>query len=141
MSLQVIEYLADKMINDIDNNTPFDLMAECLKDEYTEEETNEMTIILKDVFHKMGKPSVTTLQQNVALYSMDRPPDIQKFYRWLNARLTKVLTEEWTLKQFMSAWDKAYDSISDKMNSEQTKFTDRIGIANIVMMVNDLKGE
>ena len=107
-------------------------------DKYTEQQANKL---IRSTIESMDNQSIIGIQQNLAMYALTGSEDVVKFYKWLNSRLIKVLKKEWSIQKFFGAWDKAYDSISDKMNSEQTKFTDRIGIANIVMMVNDLKGD
>lgn len=139
MSIEIFEYLAQQVLVKDDPTSCYELMEEYLKANFEKEENEKIINIIRETITDIGKPNITDIQENIALYAVERPDTMVKFYKWLNTRLNKVITEEWTLKEFIADWDSNYNKITKKMNSTKTQIIDRLALANIVIFIEDLK--
>ena len=102
-----------------------------------EEAIANMTI--EEAFSKIKNQKIVSIQENLGLYTETAEAETKKFYIWLNARLEKLRTEEWTKQRFFESWYKAYDGIIKKAKDPATTTMDRIGIVNIMIMINDIE--
>ena len=106
---------------------------------FVEGEEAIVNMTIDEAFSKMENQKIVLIQQNLGIYTETAEAETKKFYIWLNARLEKLRTEEWTSEQFFESWLKAYNGITKKIQDPKTTAMDRIGIVNIISMINDIK--
>ena len=106
---------------------------------FVEGEEAIVNMTIDEAFSKMENQKIVLIQQNLGIYTETAEAETKKFYIWLNARLEKLRTEEWTSEQFFESWYKAYDGITKKIQDQKTPGMDRIGIVNIISMINEIK--
>jgi|GEM_PF-4054131 len=138
MDLTVFEYLAQQITDNSDDEAVYKYMNVFLENDLTEDETKKVSEILKEVFERIGKPKITDIRQNIALYQQECIPSMKKFYRWLDTRLNKLANEEITKNEFLDMWNNAYGGILKKMNNPKTDFIDRHKIRNLIEWVTEI---
>jgi len=106
---------------------------------FAEDEENLANMTIEKAFEKLSNQKIVLLQENLGLYTLTSGQEVKKFYMWLNARLEKVRIGEWTKDKFLGIWDNAIDGIMKKTNDKSISKMDRIGITNIIIMINDLE--
>jgi len=106
---------------------------------FVEGEEAIVNMTIDEAFSKMENQKIVLIQQNLGIYTETAEAETKKFYIWLNARLEKLRTEEWTSEQFFESWLKAYNGITKKIKDPKTTAMDRIGIVNIISMINEIK--
>ena len=139
MDLLAFEYLAQQITDESDDTSVYDYMKHCLDEELTEEESKKVMEMLNEVCDRIGRPTVTDVQQNLATYSIGASDEMKKFYRWLNGKLEKVVKGEWDEKQFREYWNLQAEKVVDKMNDKGTGLLNRLALANIIIMIEDIK--
>ena len=119
----------------------YDTAKSIIEADLSEKDTKLVMDLFTKAYNGIELQNISDIQMSLALYTIGAEEDMKKFYKWVSDRLEKVLTKEWTLKQFFDKWDNAYTGIHDKMGNEDTGVFNRAAMANIVGFINDIKVE
>ena len=137
IDIATIEVMIEQMLEG--DYSVFETTKTIINADMTKEETDKIFKLFTEAYNSLELQNVTDIQISLALYSIDCTESMQKFFKWVNDRLEKVVKKEWTLQKFLEVWDKNYTSIHIKMGDKDLGTKNRMAIANIVYFINDLK--
>lgn len=139
IDIMTLEVMIEQMLEG--DYSVFDTTKALIEADLEKEDNKRIMNLFTEVYNSLDNQEISDIQMTLSLYALNCDEDIEKFYKWVNDRLELVKNKKWKLSKFFATWDKAYTGIHLKMGDNDVLTMDKLGIANIVMMINDLKGE
>jgi len=138
LNIETFENLCEQVLQEDNPITTYELIDDCLKHDYTEEEQKKISEVFNETLNKIDLYDINMLIANLAIY---RQHELQertwKFIDWVTHRLKLIVAKEMTLEQFFNQWDKHFEVI--RANTKTKDTFDNLHVINIIYSVNQLR--